>query len=325
MYSFTKLQCLFKNTEETPVIIEDEDIDGGMAVQKREENAVQKKVEDAVQENMESGNVEDGIDEKAEEGDNIDEGIEKEHDFVGDVEFGADADCVVPEEEQFEVESDSEGVLRSSEERMALSSCDEADSSYPQFNENADMEDPKFRLAMVFSSGQAFRDVVRKHAIVHQRAVRLKKNQIDRIRWIRCAGCEWKVYATKQKRSTSFQIKTLEDLHTCSPTWDQKQLTSTWIANHYEDDIRLNPTWPAAAFRARVINDLKCNINDSMIYRALRKAKMVIQGKHEDEFKKLYDYGNELLKAMPTSTVKVMTETAMSGTDAVTFKRFLSV
>ncbi|WOG95161.1 hypothetical protein DCAR_0414464 [Daucus carota subsp. sativus] len=131
---------------------------------------------------------------------------------------------------------------------MALSSCDEADSSYPQFNENADMEDPKFRLAMVFSSGQAFRDVVRKHAIVHQRPVRLKKNQIER-----------------------------------------------------------------------------CNINDSMIYRALRKAKMVIQGKHEDEFKKLYDYGNELLKAMPTSTVKVMTETAMSGTDAVTFKRFLSV
>ncbi|KAL1823868.1 hypothetical protein ACET3Z_010646 [Daucus carota] len=112
-----------------------------MAVQKKEESAVQKKVQGAVQENVESGlqkkvgsevNLEeDGNDEEGQE-----DGIEEEHDFVGDVEFGADVDCVVPEEEQFEVESDSEGVLRSSEERMALSSCDEADSSYPQFNEN---------------------------------------------------------------------------------------------------------------------------------------------------------------------------------------------
>lgn len=47
-----------------------------------------------------------------------------------------------------------------------------------------------------------------------------------------------------------------------------------------------------------------------MIYRALRKAKMVIQGKHEEEFKKVYDYGNEILKVMPNSTVKIMTENA---------------
>lgn len=80
-------------------------------------------------------------------------------------------------------------------------------------------------------------------------------------------------------------------------------MNSTWIAKTYEDEIRLNLDWPVAAFHARVVNDLKCKINVSMIYRALK-----ILGKHEKEFGKLNSYANELKKVMPTSTIKLMTE-----------------
>lgn len=47
-----------------------------------------------------------------------------------------------------------------------------------------------------------------------------------------------------------------------------------------------------------------------------------IIGKHEDEFKNLYNYGNELMKAMPCTTVKIQTEPAENGVDGRRFKRF---
>ena len=238
------------------------------------------------------------------------------------------SDTEEDEEKKFEDEDDeiaeesgsesSESLYDSSEERIALSSRDEDDSTYPEFNEEIDMDDPQFKIGMLFINGPAFRAAIRKHAIVNQRPVRLRKNHGKRIKWICSRGCKWKVYATQQQRSSSFQIRALHKQHTCNPTWDQKQVNSTWIAREYEDEIRMNPDWPVASFRSKVVNDLKCNISDSMIYRALRKAKEVIKGKHEEEFKKVYDYGNQLLKEMPTSTVKVMTE---HEADATRFKR----
>lgn len=63
----------------------------------------------------------------------------------------------------------------SSEERMAIISCDEDDVQYIEFNEATGMEDPKFSLGMLFTSGEIFRAAVRKHAIVHQRPILLKK------------------------------------------------------------------------------------------------------------------------------------------------------
>lgn len=84
----------------------------------------------------------------------------------------------------------------------------------------------------------------------------------------------------------------------------------------------MNPSWPLKAFQTKVVNDLKCKINYSMIYRAWTKAKENIKGKHEAEFAKLYNHGNEILRIMRTATVKIMTEAAGLGMDGRRFKRF---
>ncbi|XP_074370703.1 uncharacterized protein LOC141711897 [Apium graveolens] len=205
---------------------------------------------------------------------------------------------------------------------MAWSSCDEEEMQYPEFNEVTYMKDPQFSLGMLFSSGAIFRKAVRQHAILHQRGIRLKKNLKEKIKWICADGCSWKCYGIQQQRSTSFQIKTLYNHHTCNPTWIQKQVNSTWIAEAYENEIRMNPTCPVKAFHSRVVNDLKCNINQSMIYRAMKKAKDNILGKHEEEFGKLYLYANELKRSMPLSTIKLMTDPPETGTNRRRFKRF---
>lgn len=116
----------------------------------------------------------------------------------------------------------SESLYDSSEERMAVSSCDEDNPQYPQFNVIIDMDDPQFKLGMLFSSGPIFRAAVRKYAIIHQRPLRLKKNLKDEIKWVCRDGYEWKCYGIRQQRSSNMQIKTFLDVHTCTYTWEQK-------------------------------------------------------------------------------------------------------
>ena len=50
-----------------------------------------------------------------------------------------------------------------------------------------------------------------------------------------------------------------------------------------------------------------------MIYRALRKARDNIAGKHEAEYAKVFAYGNEIKRQMPGSTVKIMSEPNQAG------------
>ena len=128
---------------------------------------------------------------------------------------------------------------------------------------------------MLFSSGKAFREALRKHAILHQRGVRLRKNLGDKIKWICQPGCKWKCYGIRQQRSSNIQIKTLHTTHTCNPTWVQKQINSTWIAAAYEHEIRMNPEWAVASFQAKVVNDLKCHVSEHMIYRALGRPRLI--------------------------------------------------
>nr|XP_017224852.1 PREDICTED: uncharacterized protein LOC108201076 [Daucus carota subsp. sativus] len=70
-------------------------------------------------------------------------------------------------EEMEEDSTSSESEYNRSVEKMAISSCDEEDTTFPEFNEQNDMEDPQFEMGMLFSSGRVFREAVRKHAILH--------------------------------------------------------------------------------------------------------------------------------------------------------------
>lgn len=134
-------------------------------------------------------------------------------------------------------------------------------------------------------------------------------------------GCEWKSYGLKMQRSATIQIKTLCKVPTCNPTWEQKCVTSTWIADTYEDQIRWNPAWPTTAFHAMVVNDLKCKVSLPIIYRAMKKAKENITGKHEIEYAKNFAYNDEIKRQMPGSTVKIMSEPAEVEVNGRRFKR----
>ncbi|KAK1371345.1 hypothetical protein POM88_037437 [Heracleum sosnowskyi] len=131
---YSMLRGLFKNTEDTPLILDDDN--GPPMSQPSQDNAAMtESVNEAFKETgYDAENEEDHDTEKVEEafeGESDDPCNQDESVQHGTMEFDDDS---------------SEGEYNSDDERMAMSSCDEADIQYPEFNEFTDMDDPKFEL-----------------------------------------------------------------------------------------------------------------------------------------------------------------------------------
>ncbi|XP_074364979.1 uncharacterized protein LOC141706040 [Apium graveolens] len=204
---------------------------------------------------------------------------------------------------------------------MAANSTDEEEIKWSVFDEKSEIGHPKFELGQLFASAKVFREAVKKQAIVERRHVVQKRNYGSRVKFVCSNGCKWNIYANKMQRSDTYQVRVYDPKHTCTQTFDQKQINSKCIANYYENDIRMNSTWPLQAFLKKVVNDWGCHVSIYAIARAKRKVLRTINGKHVEQYSRVWDYANALLKALPDSTILVMTEDA-GGTEEVGQKRF---
>lgn len=158
-------------------------------------------------------------------------------------------------DEHYEYSSDETKYAGSEDERMASNTTDEEEDSYNVFDVG-EMSHPKFELGQLFPTVQLFRDAVRKQAIIERRPIKQCRNYGTRAKFV-CEGegCEWSIYCSRMKNSDTFQIKSYHRTHTCLQTFHQKQINSRWIAKHYENELRMNPTWPLSAFHKKVVND----------------------------------------------------------------------
>ena len=219
-------------------------------------------------------------------------------------------------------ESDKSSVYaESDEERMAANSTDEDEIFFHVFNENVDMDKPVFELGMLFRTSAIFRKAVKNHAIFERRPVDNVKNYGRKVKYICQPPCGWKVYASPFNKTCSYQIRSLSKVHTCMPTFKQKLLNSTWLAQHYEKEIRMNPGWPIKNFHMKIMNDLKCEVSKHSVYRAKRRAIIKINGTHEIQYSQVWDYAYEVKRVLPDSTVKILTADPEPGTDRGRFMR----
>lgn len=119
------------------------------------------------------------------------------------------------------------------------------------------------------------------------------------------------------RATPTYQIRALTTKHTCMPTFHQKQINSTY----YEKELRMNPRWPISSFHKKIFNDLKCEVSKHSVYRAKIRALLKINGTHELQFGQVWDYGFEVKRVLPESTVKILTKDPEPGTDSGRFLR----
>ena len=109
-------------------------------------------------------------------------------------------------------------------------------------------------------------------------------------------------------RTDSWQVASLNDLHTCPPRRDNKLVTISRIAEKYEKFIMANPTWSLERMRTTIQEEMFAMVSISK----LKRAKAIVMQKALDatkgQYQLLYRYQIELLRSNPGSTVIVKKE-----------------
>ena len=77
---------------------------------------------------------------------------------------------------------------------------------------------PSFLVGMVFKSVSKFRMAVAKYAVARGVEIKYEKNENFRVRCSCKQACPWMIYASKDKKSGDFLVKTYNPNHRCTRT-----------------------------------------------------------------------------------------------------------
>lgn len=206
--------------------------------------------------------------------------------------------------------SDSDHSWKSEEMKEPISTDeDDVDTSkFPQFNEAAKFGNVSLELGMEFSNLSSFKHAVKEYTINCGRPIKWVKNDGDRVR-AKCQEqeCKWEIYCAESKGRGSYQVKTFNDKHICCRTNRLPQADKKWLVQKLEVKLRDQPKITHVEVFDFVKKEFKVIIDRSMIFRALKEARELVEGSEREQYGKMWDYAHELIRSNPGSLIKMDT------------------
>ena len=114
-------------------------------------------------------------------------------------------DLQLPEEDDLEKRHKSDS---DDEEYKAKKKKEKPIYRFKTFNPAVDMENPQFKLGMVFDSVDLLRKVVAQYAVKNRVQIKKKRNNKQRFEAVCSESCPWKLVAVNDNRTQSFLVKT---------------------------------------------------------------------------------------------------------------------
>lgn len=99
----------------------------------------------------------------------------------------------------------------------------------------------------------------------------------------------------------------------CARTNQNSFATSRWLSNKYMDTFKDNDNWSAVNFMHKVQKDLVLECSKMKAYRAKFFATKVIEGAYKEQYASLWNYGLEIKRSNPGSTVEFLTDANEQG------------
>ncbi|XP_060182810.1 uncharacterized protein LOC132612727 [Lycium barbarum] len=166
-----------------------------------------------------------------------------------------------------------------------------------------------------------FRKALTRYAV--QEHVELNKyvNEPTRVR-VKCtAGCPLLLFASFDSRTNDFVVKNYNPVHKCNGTTKNKLVNSLYISERYRDKIISEPGIRIFELQNLIRKELEVYIGRTVARKARSIVLQQIMGDNVEEFKRILDYRDELLRTNSGSTcvVRLSEETFEGG-----FKRFQS-
>ncbi|XP_072076743.1 uncharacterized protein [Arachis hypogaea] len=120
-------------------------------------------------------------------------------------------------------------------------------------------------------------------------------------------------FGTMRNQPPSYQIKTLVDEHKCPRSNKSRSVTYKWVSEELISKIRVCPNLSHREARDMFKVEFDIYVGERMMFRAMEKAKDVIEGTEREQYLKLRTYLNELRKANPGSTCRMSTTPQQEG------------
>ncbi|WVZ12473.1 hypothetical protein V8G54_017003 [Vigna mungo] len=179
---------------------------------------------------------------------------------------------------------------------------------FPTFSMPKSLGEYKWEVGTYFTEKKEFTEAIRTYALSNGRNLKFLKNDKKRVN-VKCLGgngkCKLYAYCAFSSRSNSWQLRKVIDDHTCSRDFNVKLIISKWLSKRMEKAIRENPNMKVMDIRDKVSREWNVGISRNMAFRARAMAKDNVDGSFKEQYRRIYDYGHELLRANPGSTMKI--------------------
>ncbi|XP_060200259.1 uncharacterized protein LOC132628500 [Lycium barbarum] len=172
-----------------------------------------------------------------------------------------------------------------------------------------------WETGLAFESAKQFRKALTRYAV--QDHVELDKyvNEPTRVR-VKCTvGCPWLLFASFDSRTNDFVVKNYNPVPKCNGTTKNKLVNSLYISERYRNRIISEPGIRIFELQNLVRKKLEVYIGRTVARKARSIVLQQIMGDNVEEFKRILDYRNEILRTNPGSTcvVRLSEETFEGG------------
>ncbi|RYR41607.1 hypothetical protein Ahy_A08g038014 [Arachis hypogaea] len=179
--------------------------------------------------------------------------------------------------------SDDEG-LNSDELEEVSSEDDEASKKkFPVHKELKDMSKYKWEAGTLYATREEFKEAVTSYAVHTGRNIKFPVVDNVRVR-AKCGdGCEWFAYAVKMANEDSWQLRTVNDHHSCNTVFDIKVMKSKWLAKVFRRKVEENPKLKLGTIQSRTLRKWNVQISRAKAFRAKQIALVDINGTFREQ------------------------------------------
>ena len=174
----------------------------------------------------------------------------------------------------------------------------------PKYKASEMCKEFQFQMRMEFTSIQEFKDAVREYALLNRYELKFLKNDMVRCR-VKCAHkeCKWLIFVSKNGGGElTYGVKTLISKHTCGVSIKGKNATYKWISEKIKNLMKTNKNFKLVDVIASIRELYMVDISQWKAYKARKRAKAMVEGDYKEQYHKLKDYANEVIRCSPETT-----------------------
>lgn len=167
----------------------------------------------------------------------------------------------------------------------------------------------------MFSNKDTFKDAVKDYALQTRKNLKIKKNDKTRA-VVKCVPkCPFYMRIAKTPIRPVWQLVSFCDEHNCCRTGTNRNEKSYWLAKQFMHILRHSPNIKILGFVEEAKVRWGITVGRHKAYRAKVKSLDMIHGASIQQDHHLRNYGEELLRSTPGSTVIIKSSVCRTGPD----------